>query len=56
MVGEAHLVGEANIFNVKYIIFRFEVDLSLGVQCRNISIPALTCLKKTLEATKKSRA
>ena len=36
-------------------IFRFEVDLSLGVQCRNISISALTCLKKH-GSKKKSRA
>ena len=37
-------------------IFRFEVDLSLGVQCRNISISALTCLEKRNLETKKNHA
>ena len=35
-----------NIVGAECIIFRFEVDLSLGVQCRNIYISALTCLEK----------
>ena len=37
MVGEAHLVGEANIFNVKYIIHECGLSYLLFVDRRQVA-------------------